>query len=351
MTPDNITTPEESINPDISAKKIFPLVLTSIIVGLFIFVASIVQTTIGLKNLSTIVSNFILIPAGKVASDSNRTNILLMGKAGGAHDGTDLTDTIIVASVSLTKPSVSLISIPRDLWIPEIRAKVNSAYYWGNQKGEGGISYAKMIVGKVVGQPIHYGLVMDFSAFKDIVDAVGGIKVDVRNGFTDKLYPVAGKENDLCGGDKSLACRYETITFSQGPQTMDGDTALKFVRSRMAEGDEGTDQAREARQQIVISAIKSKLTNPAVFLNPRIATNIFGILRNSVETDIDMPASAIIARKILDAGDTINQYLVPSEFLVNPPISKIYDSQYVFIPKAGNGRWTSINIWVENLLK
>ena len=108
----------------------------------------------------------------------------------------------MLASISLTKESVDLISIPRDIWIPEIRAKINSAYYWG------GVSLSKSLVEKITSLPTHYAVVIDFSSFKEIIDALGGVKIDVANSFTDDLYPIEGREEDLCDGDKEFKCRY-----------------------------------------------------------------------------------------------------------------------------------------------
>lgn len=295
--------------------------------------------------------NFIKAPIDSVSSSDGRINILVMGKAGEIHAGADLTDTMIVASIPLTKSTIDMFSIPRDLWIPEIRAKVNSAYYWGNQKKEGtGIILAKSIVENVVGIPIHYGIVVDFSGFKDVVNVLGGIKVKVQNSFVDEKYPLAGRENDLCGGDPEYKCRYETVSFEKGETYMDGETALKFVRSRNAEGDEGTDLAREARQQVVINAIKNKILSPEIFLNPKKLNSLRKIALDSLETDIDFNTFPVIARKLFDSRDSLKSYLIPEELLLNPPISATYDRQYVFIPKAGNGNWREINAWVKSVL-
>jgi LCP family protein required for cell wall assembly len=203
---------------------------------------------------------------------------------------------------------------------------------------------------EVVGQKIQYGIVIDFSAFKDIIDALGGIQVDVERSFTDRLYPIAGRENDGCDGDPAFACRYQTVVFNTGLQKMDGATALIFVRSRHAEGTEGTDTAREARQQKVIEAIKNKIISQKVFLSPRVDVAILGILRKYVQTDIDDSTAAILARVGLKGDKAVRQYLIPEGLLVNPPISKTYDRQYVFIPKAGNGEWEEINNWVTEVL-
>ncbi|KKQ83981.1 MAG: hypothetical protein UT08_C0025G0002 [Candidatus Woesebacteria bacterium GW2011_GWB1_38_8] len=132
---------------------------------------------------------------------------------------------------------------------------------------------------------------------------------------------------------------------------MNGDTALIFVRSRHAEGDEGTDTAREARQQKVMEAVKKKITNPLVFLSPKVGLAMVNVLKTYVDTDMDSTSIAIIARKVANGSKSINQFLIPHELLVNPPISKAYDNQYVFIPKAGNGKWGEIQGWIKEKLK
>ncbi len=296
--------------------------------------------------------NFITAPVGQLASYGGRTNILVMGKAGGVHDGPDLTDSMMLVSVSLTKPDVKIISIPRDTWIPEIRAKINSAYYWGNQKNPGsGIAFAKAITQEVVGVPIQYGAVIDFSGFKDVIDQLGGIKVNIDNSFTDYYYPIEGKENDTCNGDPKFMCRYETLTFNAGQEIMNGDRALKFVRSRHALGIEGTDVARGARQGKVIDALKDKLSDKTTYMNPVRDIAILKVVLRSIQTDIDYPTAGIIARLVYNARNSVGNYLIPQELMINPPISKTYDFQSVYIPEAGNGKWNKINEWVAGVLK
>lgn len=297
--------------------------------------------------------NFINAPVGQLASYNDRTNILVMGKAGGVHDGPDLTDTMMLVSVSLTKPNIKIISIPRDTWIPEIRAKINSAYYWGNQKTPGGgITFAKAITEEVVGVPIQYGAVIDFSGFKDIIDQLGGVEVNVANSFTDYYYPIPGKENDTCGGrDPNFMCRYQTVTFVAGPQIMNGDRALIFVRSRHAAGIEGSDLAREARQQKVIDAIKSKLSSKNTYKDPKKDLAILNVILDSIQTDIDYPTAAILARLTYNAKNNISNNVIPQELIAYPPASKTYDMQEVIIPAAGSGKWSDINKWAASVLQ
>ncbi|MCH7640808.1 LCP family protein [Patescibacteria group bacterium] len=249
-----------------------------------------------------------------------------------------------------------MISLSRDIWIPEIRAKLNSTYYWGNQKQEGGgLVLAKSTIEKVVGVPVHYGVVVDFSGFTEIIDEMGGIEVDVERAFIDELYPIPGREEDECDGDPEYKCRYETVSFEEGVQAMDGETALKFVRSRNAEGDEGTDFARAARQEKVLTATREVATSLRVLANPKKILAIISVLRKTVETDIDPSAAVILARRIFSAKENIYSEVLPEELLVNPPKSARYDNLYVFIPKGdpstGSGQaWSEVHEWVGCVL-
>lgn len=308
--------------------------------------------------------DFIFTPSTKIESLEGRTNILILGKGGGGHEAPDLTDTIIFASITHKNSSVALISLSRDIWIPELRAKLNSAYYWGNQKQkDGGLILAKSEVEKIVGAPVHYGVVVDFSGFKKIIDVLGGIEVDVERSFTDKKYPIPGRENDDCGGnDSEYLCRYETIQFEKGKQIMDGETALKFARSRNAEGDEGTDFARAARQEKVLETIKKKALSRQILLSPKKIINLINVVLESLETDIDPSAAAILARRVLEARDDVYSHVLPESLLENPPKSPRYDNLYIFIPKedpstapskggqAGQA-WDEVHKWVECVLE
>jgi len=296
-------------------------------------------------------NNFLKMADSKIKSQDGRVNVLILGKSGAGHAGGDLTDTMILVSLSLNNKSVDLISIPRDIWIPEIRAKINSAYYWGKEKPEfgGGLPFVKEITQKIVGEPINYALVLDFSSFKDIVDALGGVNINVANSFTDNLYPIEGREEDTCSGDKELKCRYETLHFVQGKQFMDGETALKYVRSRNGDNNENTDIAREARQQKVISAIKDKFLSFDVLLNPLKLFRLWKIVGSSIETDLDFPKMLTLGRELLTFRGNIHSSTIPDGILISPPKNQTYDYQYVFVPRSGN--WDEIQKWIKDLIK
>lgn len=325
--------------------------LVLLVVGVFFLL--ILVFNLVFKNLPggqyfTLAKNFLFPTSSAISASGGRTNILVLGKGGMGHTAPDLTDTIIVFSIPHGSGKIVSTSLPRDLWIPEIRAKVNTAYYWGNQKQEkGGIILAKSTVEQIVGIPIHYGAIVDFSSFKEVIDIIGGIDVDVENSFVDEKFPIPGKEEDLCGGDLEYKCRYETLSFNKGLEHMDGETALKFVRSRNAVGDEGTDIARETRQQKVIAALKTKLTSPKVVLSPKTVFGIINIARLSVETDLEPTQIAFIARKFVDLKDSTN-LAIPEDLIFHPPTSARYDNQYVFIPRKEG--WDEIHAWFQGLL-
>jgi len=325
--------------------------ITLILLGFYLLylLASLILGRLGVTSYIGLVGDFIFTPTQKIQTREDRTNILILGRGGEGHEAPDLTDTVIFASVTHINPSLSLVSLPRDIWIPELRAKLNSTYYWGNQKKEGGgLILTKSTVESIVGQPVHYGLVIDFSGFMRIVDVLGGVEVDVERGFVDEKYPIEGKEDDECDGDLEYKCRYETIRFEKGAQTMDGETALVFARSRNAEGDEGTDLAREIRQQKILAAIQTKTLSSEVLFSPKKILSVWDVVRGSVETDIDVSVGAILARRLVQTRKQIESHVLSDDLLINPPIQYRYDNLYVFIPKAGN--WEEVHSWIEDVL-
>jgi len=269
-------------------------------------------------------------------------NILFLGIAGANHDGPNLSDSIVVLSYDLKTNSLTTISIPRDVWSDTLHDKINSAYAYG------GFILAKAEVQIIIGQPIHYALAINFDQFEKLIDFLGGVEVNVDNSFVDNEFPITGKENDLCDGDKEFKCRYETLSFVQGGQKMDGELALKYVRSRNGDNGENTDLAREARQQKVITAIKNEVLSVGGLINFSRDIKIYKALKASVETNIDRKAGLVLAQRLFLARDNIASYVFPDDLLVSPPVSARYDNQYVFIPKIGN--WEEIGNWFNNLL-
>lgn len=303
-------------------------------------------------------ASFLLSDTSALLQRDGRTNILLMGAGGAGHEAPELTDTMIFASFGRGNKKPILLSLPRDIWVSSMRAKLNTAYYYGNQKRSGGgLIMAKSAVSEILDQPVHYVVVVDFAGFVKLIDLLGGLKIEVERSFADDKYPIPGRENDLCSGDKEYKCRYESLHFGAGQQVMDGQTALKFVRSRNAEGEEGTDFARSTRQQKVILAIKDKILSPSVLLNFVKVKKVWNVVNDSINTDIPQNDMPIIARLILGVkreeiqnvvldGGTVGD--AQTGFLVNPPVSQKYDNQWVLVSRDGN--WEEVRVWVKQLL-
>lgn len=273
---------------------------------------------------------------------NNRVNITILGIGGGNHDGADLTDTIQIVSLDVVSGDVVLISLPRDIWVPSFKDKINAAYHYGEEKQPGGgLIMAKSTVEEVVGIPIHYATLIDFAGFVHAVDALGGIDVDIPESFVDREYPIAGKENDECGGDITYACRYQTVEFVQGKQTLSGERALQYVRSRHAEGDAGTDFSRGKRQQLVLVAFKNKMLDSDTLKNIALLKNLFALSNQSIVTDMTSGEALLAGRIFLQGSQKIRSIGLTQDLpeknqpglLINPPTWG-YDGRWVLIPKA-----------------
>ena len=345
-------------------KKKILLILAVFIIVFFFFFGRAVKSGISFLYQYLFQKNI------ELRKEKGATNVLLLGIGGGAHDGPDLSDTMIFANINLEKNEVNLISIPRDLWVPDIKSKINAGYAYGEEKGGKGIVLSKAIVEKILGQPVNYTLVGDFAGFEKAVDLLEGIDVDVKRSFDDYEYPIEGKETDPCGhaeeelSDLATAssqldafpCRYKHIHFERGLQKMNGARALTYVRSRHALGPEGSDFARSQRQQQIILAFKNKIFSLGTVFNPVKILGMYNIISDNIHTDIktsefddfaklvqDMK-SAKIKSYVLDFGD-LNEGR--KGLLTNPDSFEAYGNQWVLIPRAGNGNFDEIKKYVQ----
>lgn len=276
-----------------------------------------------------------------------RTNILLLGVAGGTHDGSDLTDTILVLSFHRKSETLSMISLPRDLWSDTLKDKINSAYHYGEMKKKGGgLILSKAIVSDMIGLPIDYSLVFDFSRFVDIINLVGGVTVNVPKAFTDSEFPIPGRENDECNQDPEYRCRYEALHFDAGTQVMDGARALKYVRSRHAEGDEGSDFARSKRQQEVLLALKSKITSNDVIRNPKIIGNLYDAFQEATDTDMNIGELLTVGKLFVQTPQDHVRRISLEDELYTPPSA--WYGRYVLLPKES---FEALHKYIDTSLK
>lgn len=325
-------------------------------------------------HFGTTASHILLHPAPSLRESDGRVNVLLLGIGGGTHDGPDLTDTIIYAGLDAKDQKITLVSVPRDTWIPSLQDKINIAYANGESNGQNnGKEEAKKVVEEVTGQPIDYVFRIDFQGFVKVIDELGGIDVNVQHTLDDYEYPISGKEDDTCGLSadeiktftatdsaetdiqQKFACRYMHLHFDPGMQHMDGTTALEYVRSRHAIGEEGTDFARSRRQQIVIAAVRQKVFSLQTLLNPAKVIAIYNIVQGSIDTNIkdnELLLFIQLAQKlqhakinsaVLDFGDaTQNRY----GLLENGPIDAAHNYADTLIPRAGDGNFTEIHQYI-----
>src|SRR3989344_2137262 len=167
------------------------------ILGILIIIAQVFGLTdLFFKAPKAIVN---LITDSGLKSDNNRINILLLGTGGGDHEGPNLSDTMILASIEKNGRDIALINIPRDLWAPDINSKINAAYAFGQERNGRGLEVTKSTISHLFGLPIPYSLRLDFSGFTKAIDLVGGLDIEVENSFIDTRYPIAGSEDDTCG--------------------------------------------------------------------------------------------------------------------------------------------------------
>jgi LCP family protein required for cell wall assembly len=199
------------------------------------------------------------------------------------ESGPSRTDTIIVIRVDPTTNSVSMLSIPRDLWVPIPgygENRINTANYIGDLKGYpgGGPALVKKTVEYNLGIRVHYYVRLNFEGFVRIIDRIGGIDIDVPQEIRDTQYP-----------DPDNPGAYTTIYIPAGLQHMDGKTALKYARTRHVDNDFG----RLGRQQQVIMAVRDRVLRLELIpqLLPQLS-ELMNEMGDAVQTDLQ-PADLI----------------------------------------------------------
>jgi len=252
-----------------------------------------------------------------------RINVLLIGIGGENHPGGLLADTIMVASFDVENNQLALLSIPRDLRvkIPGYGyVKINAAHSYGeSQEAGSGPQLLKQTVSDVLDLPIHYYVRADFSGFEQLVDAIGGVDVNVTKALYDPFFP-----------DKQLK-GYDPFSVSAGQHHFDGETALKYARSR----ETTSDFDRAARQQQIMLAARDKLLSLGIMTNPVKITELINIVGDHMKTDItatEMKQFAQYAKNI-DTSNIVTKILDNS---TDGPLKSISDGGYYLVPKAGD---------------
>lgn len=271
--------------------------------------------------------------------DDDRINILLLGMGGPGHDGPFLTDTNIIISLKPSTGAIAMISIPRDLGVEIANQgirKINYANSFGESEASGqGGEFARQLFVDTFDIDIPYYVRVDFHAFAEMIDAVGGVAVNVENSFVDHMFPAPNSE-------------YQTVSFDKGAQTMNGGDALKFVRSRHGSNGEGSDFARARRQQLVLSALKSKVLSFSTLSNPIRLNNIYQSVEKHITTNLQFSDMVTFLKMLRDLkiNAISNLVLDDSE---NGFLKITYgpDGAFLLAPKSDN--FDEINEAIKNI--
>lgn len=281
---------------------------------------------------------------------SGRVNILLLGRGGGTHEAPDLTDTIMVASIDPINHTSTLVSLPRDLWInipSQGVMKLNAAWQTGEFRYLGkiapgstdpkaiqaGFDNVDQAVEDILGIDINYNVLVNFQAFQQAVDTVGGVSVNVP---TDLVDPTMAWENN---NDPVLA--------HAGPQNFNGAQALRYVRSR----ETTSDFARAQRQRDLIVALKTKVVSLGTLSNPVKISGLLSSFGNNVQTDLSMKNAQRLysLTKNIKDNDTTSIGLAdgPNQYVTTGNIN----GQSVVLPKAGLFKYDDIHGFIRTQLK
>ena len=290
-------------------------------------------------------------PEKLIKEGDARINILLLGVGGEGHAGADLTDTMVLASIDPVNKTATLLSIPRDLWVTMPNGyfgnhqKINAVYSAGkysyyqhhgktDEKAavRAGLAAVDGVVEQVTGVPIQYHALIDFTAFKQAVDSVGGVTVDVK----EQLY------------DPTMAweTNYNPVLAAVGLQTMDGKRALNYARSR----ETSSDFARSERQRQLLVALKEKVLTMETLSSPTKITSLMNAFGENVHTDFSTQA----ASRLFSIGKDIKSTSI-SSLSLTAPFSLVTTDHVgnisVVRPKAGFDTYSDIQAYVRSQLK
>jgi polyisoprenyl-teichoic acid--peptidoglycan teichoic acid transferase len=265
--------------------------------------------------------------------ENGRINILLLGIAGQGKAGTNLTDTLMIASINTQTNQVALMSLPRDFYVKtsdSAQMKINSVLQYGlnkyNKDTAKAVGILKDVLADITSLPINYYLILNFDGFEKAIDLIGRINVMNERDIYDSRYP---------GPNFS----YETFKLDKGFQRLDGATALKYARERHddPEGDFG----RAKRQQQVMQAAKNKIFSTGTLFNFFALNNLLNNLGDNIKTDIsteEMESFFELSKK-LDMNNINNVVIDAWNHDSLLKVSHVFYGDlraFVLVPRVGN---------------
>lgn len=259
-----------------------------------------------------------------------KTNILIIWRWWEENDAPNLTDSILVASINYEKNTVSMFSVPRDLYVEYPTSwwwKINETYAREKRiswKEIDWIKWLSQVLTKITWEEIHYFINLDFEWFRKIIDTIGWIDVNVPEAIVDTTYPWPN-------------WWYQTFRINAWPQTLDWSTALKYARSRHTT----SDFDRSIRQQLIIKAIREKVLSLWLLTSPSKIKSIYAIIKEHILTDLDLSQMVNLAIFIKD---------IPKENIVSSNLNDtcFYWSTvcekwgFLYVPLRADFGWASV---------
>lgn len=343
--------PSEKLNKKPKKKGVIKRILK--IFGILILLAVLafgVRLFIDLAKMTNNNNPFAFLTAFQKAplkNDNGRVNVLVAGNSvdNVGHNGASLTDSIMVLSLDTKKQTGMMLSIPRDLWVEipgEGHSKINAAYTYGGMKTLAGV------IEDDLGLPIHYTALVNYTAFKDMVNAVGGINITIKSDDPRGIY------------DPSLDWTSRTCCamakYPNGPVKLNGQQALNLARARgEGYGSYGfnADFTRTEHQRQMLFGIREKAMSSSTLSNPLKISNLVAAIGQNVETDLQLKEIQTLYSLVKDVDaskiDSYNLNYLRGE---EEPMLSNYAApggQSALIPAAGVDNFTDIADEIQNI--
>ena len=295
--------------------------------------------------------------------DQGRVNILLAGNSAddAGHDGANLTDSIMIVSLNTKDNSAFMMSIPRDLYVKYgvtdcsvgYQGKINAAYICGEQTDfsepgypKGGMGLLSKVVHDNFGIDVNYYALVNYGAFRDSVDAVGGITVNIKSSDPRGIYdPSLDYTSRKCC---SLA------KYPNGPVKLDGKQALNLARARGdsagSYGFAGGDFTRTEHQRQMLVALKDKALSAGTLSNPAKIGSLFDSIGGNVKTNFKVSE----LRRLYDIGKKVQSNNIKSIGLTDDGVELVTTDMIsgagsVVVPTAGRSNFSQIKAYILKL--
>lgn len=279
---------------------------------------------------------------------NKQLSFLVLGLDKREHDNSLLTDTIMITTINRQTGDYLLFSLPRDLYLPDLKTKINALYYYGSrQNSQQPTKLVNARLEQILDMNIDYTITLTMQDIKELIDFLGGVEIKVENSFTDDQFPKDDGSGEVM-----------TVSFKKGTHTFDGEKALQYMRSRKSKkGEENTDIARQERQKQVLMALKTKFLNSQTlatqpkklgqlykFINERF--NMYPELSLAEITNIAKSGLKLIGGKQVEAqlpwqADSENRVLVDT-------YEPVYGT-WILVPKDGS--WEIISDYYHQQLQ